>query len=417
MTAKLEALFNKFKRLMSISLAGNEHLVLPSFHNLLSVFVKNNFLFGGTPVNARISMFLLQESGTGKGVNQQHLNRLIGLCGKKSNITQDFTTAGIIGTIGHDEKGKVVCTNKPLQELQWLGIDEGSFFMGNTNQHITGFINALNHYLDVGSVCKMLAKGKLEYDGKAVLNLGSFIDGSVKETFLHSGFFQRFWITHKVYTDEQASELRQKMDLLSLSGNERNKERDRLQQELKKMLEKVERFDNKNYAFDENLANYYGTNFEILVKKNDAEDLRPDLRNLYRTSLARAKKLGYKVMVHYATVNQQEELNKETINYALNCVKLHLDSFLDVLYLFNNQPEGAAETSKSNDASHQLLLMCRAEKKFSRTQFINDLKHKYMIHASQQKCDAIIKDFVRQGKLSEEHGINNAKTYTYIETP
>ena len=331
----IDGLYTAYEAIFKASIAMNEQNILPSFHNYLSPFVHNKFYFGRNEIDAKIHGFMLQESGSGKGAIQNLIQNLLKQCGKKSRIVQSFTTAGIVGSVHINQTTEKTEMNKPLGKHDWLGVDEGSIFMGNPNQHVMDFIKTINGYLDSGKVCKMLACGELEYTGNATLSFGSFIDGSVKITILHTGFFQRFWVSHAQYTKEECAETRRKMDALAIKQKVRDDGESELINQLRGGIREIDDFTGRVYFFTSEQAEYFGRKFEEIVDSKDTQQLDKTREDVFRTCLTRAKKLGYKVMVHYATVNREEELSIEAIDYALKAVEMHLDSFLSLLISLN----------------------------------------------------------------------------------
>ncbi|MDD4878667.1 MAG: hypothetical protein PHO02_06580, partial [Candidatus Nanoarchaeia archaeon] len=409
-------LYTTYEAIFKTSVAMNEQNILPSFHNVLSPFVHNKFYFGRNNIDAKIHNFMLQDSGSGKGVIQNQSQNLLEQCEKKSRIVQSFTTAGIIGSLRINQTTGNTEMNKPLEEHDWLGIDEGSIFMGNPNQHVMDFIKTINGYLDSGKVCKMLACGKLDYTGKATLSFGSFIDKSVKITILHTGFFQRFWVSHTQYTEEECAEMRRKMDELAIKQKVEESDEPGLINQLMNSIREINSFAGRVYSFTPEQAHYYSKKFEGIVDTKDTQNLNEPMKTIFRTSLTRAKKLGYKVMVHYATVNREEELSKEAIDYALKAVEMHLGSFLSLLVSLNptagSVVVGINKMNLMKKECRQKILQALAEKGvFTRSEFHAKLKQEYGISLGEQSCDKIFQELIAEKKISFKTGEKNSISY------
>jgi len=416
MTTKLEELYSYYEELFKMSIAKNEHSILSCFHNVASPFVHNTFQFGVREIEPAIDKGDYQESGTGKGEKQKFSCLLLEKCEKNSQITNSFTTAGIIGTTSRDSKGKVI-ENKPLEKYHFLGVDEATAFLDKPNQFTMDLLNSLNRYYDDRMICKMLASGELKYKGNAVLYVGSYVDNTIRQTVLQKGFFQRSWINYKSYTKEEAKQIRKEMNPLAVSSPEKIARRKELIENIKKILQETEAFTGRKYSFGTSQAEDYSNKFENIIDSKEIElaSLNPKLQSVFRTSLARAQGMGYKLIVHYCTINQLETVTIGAIEYALKCVDDHLTNFLDLLKEINAPCNGMQEIGKielkKSDALVKILQIAEERKEFTRKEFHEKLKAQYGITLGEQGCDEILNKLVNEGRLKKKEGDKNSITY------
>ena len=206
------------------------------------------------------------------------------------------------------------------------------------------------------------------------------------------------------------------MDALAIKQKVRDDGESELINQLRGGIREIDDFTGRVYFFTSEQAEYFGRKFEEIVDSKDTQQLDKTREDVFRTCLTRAKKLGYKVMVHYATVNREEELSIEAIDYALKAVEMHLDSFLSLLISLNPAKSVITEERKKmelkKEECKQKIFQTLTEKgAFTRSEFYAKLKQEYGISLGEQSCDKIFQGLIDEKKVFLKIGEKNSISY------
>lgn len=374
---KFNTLKNIYSKLLNKSVANANHLITPSLHTLLSPFLINKSLkFGAKEIKPFVHSLFIQSKGSGKGETQKVMKSCIESAELKGKIVNSFTSAGIIGSI-KQKRNKLIYIKK-LQELDFIGIDEGSQITNDKNPHAKTLKMDINGYLDNNHITKEMKDGTLDYDGLAVMNIGTFFEDSIKETILTDGFFDRFFISFKLYDRESLSRMRRNIDLIASSENVEESERIRFDFEIILKELKKKRDHKKIYCLSNEISDYFGTNFENLINSLNIDDELPTSKiSTFEQSLVRAKILCYKLMIQYSSIEEDDEISKDSVDYALECIKEHLTSYICLLNNISNKENRYREQideAKNKDKAIDILKnIIRNNPDFSKSKFKTEL--------------------------------------------
>ena len=194
------------------------------------------------------------------------------------------------------------------------------------------------------------------------------------------------------------------MDALAIKQKVRDDGESELINQLRGGIREIDDFTGRVYFFTSEQAEYFGRKFEEIVDSKDTQQLDKTREDVFRTVSNKGKKAWlYKVMVHYATVNREEELSIEAIDYALKAVEMHLDSFLSLLISLNPAKSVITEERKKmelkKEECKQKIFQTLTEKgAFTRSEFYAKLKQEYGISLGEQSCDKIFQGLIDEKK-------------------
>ena len=416
---RIERLYELYCELFARCVAESDHLKLPSFHNFLSCFVNARFCHGDAEIPPMVHLMMLQESGSGKGRVQRFIATLLEDLGKDAKIVNEFTTAGVIGTIhqptGDEDEPRPL---EHLRELQFLGIDEMTVFTCKPNSHAANFIPVINGYMDTGRVRKQMADGALDYSATCTLSFGSFVDNSVQRTVLHTGFVQRCWLTYKEFTDEESRVLRRSMDRLAELPKD-DGTRLRFIGGLKTLIGEFATADSTMLTLTKGIGQYLTDQFENLERSIKIDDLSDDLRTVFRSSLSRSKQLVYKLILHYVYVNGDSDATSLAVDYAIKGVGQHLQSFVSLLRFMEQcaLPAGVRASTRlavREGTKKKLIEHGKAIGTFTRKELHTSLKHQWGVDVGSNLIDELLQELIGKGVFTVSKGQNNETKLKYV---
>lgn len=173
----------------------NEGLNTAGMYCLLGQALKEVFTpMAGGWLDGRISVLMIQDSGTGKDPAFDFVKMIADLCGMKMASIGSITSAGLVGTM---KKG-----GKPVMGVAYdndiVGFKEASTLFKTTKQeHSNDLIDRLNEILDKnGHVCKRMAEGTIEYDTQVSL-LGTTYPPRSGMKYIAEGFIPRLMVSFR----------------------------------------------------------------------------------------------------------------------------------------------------------------------------------------------------------------------------
>jgi hypothetical protein len=315
-----------YTKYMNFNIIDAEHMFTAGFHELLSPYVKSTWQNGDEIIRGEINTFFIQASSTGKGVLQKTHQKILEESGKRAIILNDFSTAGIIGSINKEKNGNIV-TTKPLNDFDWIAIDEASLITASKTTSKAEVIDTLNGYLDSKRINKMLSAGHLHYSGTSSITFGSYIEGTIQYTVLKKGFFQRLFVVYKEHTEVERKNIRMKMDALIQTNVTNQTQFDDAKNKLIAFLKNLE--SNKLICVvNKTDMNYFTKRFEELLdfikQKHNIEKSDESLESCF----TRSKKLAKSIMVQGATICNKDKISKDVVEYSLTAIFEHIDAFI-----------------------------------------------------------------------------------------
>ena len=103
---KIDKLYNELCKAYRMRVIENEHLIKPTFLEFLSCINRVKYNFGGRHRPVIMVSLKVQTSGSGKGVADEFICDLLNHCGYKCEMMNEFTGAGIVGSLEEPEKNK-----------------------------------------------------------------------------------------------------------------------------------------------------------------------------------------------------------------------------------------------------------------------------------------------------------------------
>lgn len=197
---------DKFCEIFELYSFGNVYYGRLTAHALLGQILKTcKIYFGPIFIDPRISIFIIQPSGTGKSTPWDFVNRVGTEGGIKVSDIDETSDAALVGTIEEQEvvdsetKRKYTAYNKVtglLGNADLLHYDEGSMLLNlrpYSSNTLTWFQKALNPIGSHSNICaRKLAHGKIvEVAPTCSLVITSHPVEGVMEQILNKGFFQR----------------------------------------------------------------------------------------------------------------------------------------------------------------------------------------------------------------------------------
>ncbi len=335
-------LFKAFEKGYKTRIVGNEHLIYPIFHQVLSVICGPvRYIFGGIYKNVNISTLKIQQSGTGKGEADKYCADVLRYLGYRVKKVNNCTEAGIIGTVGLDKQGKVLISYGALKNNDFVWFDEArTLFIGN--QFSAGLLETINGYLDDGCVSKIMAKGNLEYSSNCIIGTGTFFFEKIP-SIMKTGIAQRFQFVYKQYTSDDLTDISAKFDRLASKNFIAD-----FKPEIDAMIRIKKKININKYKKSTGnggecsiemgaaASSVFGKAIDEFFNKELKEVFnKPLINNQINSFLIRSKVLGHKIMALYSVCNGEDKIGVEAARYAIPHVKAHLSAvgrFIEDVY-------------------------------------------------------------------------------------
>ena len=195
------------------------------FHIMMGIALKDTKIMkGGSYIDPRINVFLLQGSSSGKSEGYNFLAKIADQMKIKVDDKVDLTDASLIGTIDEEElydketgtKSKNYIINPgTLKDAQLVYFDEASTLLKETQfkqNVIIYFQKAMN---PIGSPSNLLSKdlrhGTVEFNPSPSFLFNTYEPANIKDIALNTGFFQRC-LTFPRHLSREDRELMDKND-------------------------------------------------------------------------------------------------------------------------------------------------------------------------------------------------------------
>jgi len=363
------ALLMNWKRYYSLHVKQNEHLILPLFHVVCSVPLRDcGLFFMGRRNNIKVNLGVFQTSGTGKGMALKSGFFMAKAVSERFNFrdrpryTTNDTEATAVGTVYKNQP-----VNGYLSHTNYYAWDEGEVLI-RPGQYNTQLRKYLNLALDGESwVRKGVGGQNIEYHSPSVLTFATYISDALTADIFVEGFFQRFLLSYKKITTSQFQKMIDEV-IKDESNLITNAESEDLKHDFcdicgqfvfKKThlaLTKDARelaSDSLNTMFNEKIIDYF------------SGQKKEDLQSFY----ARFPELCYKIATQHAILSCNNEITPNDIKYALVLVEDHLSSSTSLLNI-------SAKEIKRKEKSYSQAVISLLEKKpiISQSDLIDELK-------------------------------------------
>lgn len=190
-------LLNNYLYLFEQQSINNTTAGIISFFVIMGQCFKNQFTIpiGAINIDIRVSCFWLQDARSGKSISWDFIYDVADKCGLVCESPDEWSDAGLIGTIEMDKSGDVTPIPGILENCDILQIDEASalFAKKSYNQSTILYLQKTLNYLGskTSIITKQLKAGMVECKPHCSLWLTSFPPREVIDEVLDKGFFQR----------------------------------------------------------------------------------------------------------------------------------------------------------------------------------------------------------------------------------
>jgi predicted transcriptional regulator len=374
-----------------------------SYHVLLGQILRNvRIPKGATYIDSRISLFLLQGSGSGKSTAYNLIYSLGDAIGLKVMTLDEVSDAALIGTIESEHAfGEVSygTTTGILSEADIIHYDEASNLI-NTKEYSKSALSYLQTALNpIGSptnvIFKKLAHGPaIEVKPWCSLLLTSFFPPGMSKAVVRTGLFQRIFTTPRLLTrDDRKANSMQDIELVGEDMDTREEEK-----LITKNLIEIQKFveEEKTISFTPIVKPILRNKVSQFYKAIDAPNQQ--ISRLLDSFVPRYQDHMYRLSIHSAAMNYRTEVSPKDISYAFNIV-------FPIFKLLLSWLESDAELSKTDSNEKRYLktmfsiykksIKIKGDKWLSSTHFVTELIPRMGV--SRTTVFRYIKIFTEQG--------------------
>jgi len=287
--------------------------------------------FGPFYIDPRISIFIMQPSGTGKSVAYDMINDIGIAAGIKMNDMGEATDAALVGTVEPEEvidedtgKKTFVYNTKPglLSSTDILHYDEGKMLVTGRNQYAGNTLawlqKALNPIASGQNQCtKNLAHGDpIEFYPTCSLLITSHDIHNMMEQILDTGFFQRIVLYPRYIpiSDREQNELLRSSNF----GKTFNTEMD-----IKTLSDELNRIGEKYVDWKITVSEkcYPLIRLEIDNLYKQVEKSHERVREIMATFVPRYNNLMYIFAFHHSAAEFKDIIDIDDIRYGADLMK------------------------------------------------------------------------------------------------
>lgn len=415
---RLKQLFQQYTELHLIE---NQHLVDTSFHTFCGVVFPIKAYYGGTTLIPRVSIFPLQDSGTGKSQMGEGVFWLLRylISGDKVAKCVTATDASLIGAPEHNKK-KENSQSRLLFKKDYLYWDEGSILLKQT-PFSELLQDIIQQALDPSRwIEKHMREGTVSGYTNTSIIAGSYLEEKIKYSVLRKGFFPRFIITYKKFNDEEKIKMME--GLGKLENPELFMKKKLLQSEIRKEL--IENYgfkypvdidERKVIRLSSQTSEEFTKKFVFYYKENIMHQYMDNRQTVLESFWARVRIHTLCIAMHNAYLNHRDELAEEDYNYAFDLVeKYHIQGIKNLLNDISDEKFTYRKISGKNQKEILLqyigLLMQKHKGEINQSILIDYIKQiKENRDSKEQKLDVGINAVLNLIKEMEQEGLIEAK--------
>jgi hypothetical protein len=374
-----------------------------SFHVLLGQLIRETKIpKGATEIDSRISLFLLQASGSGKTTAFRFIDKIGKDLGLNVVTLDEVSDPALIGTIeastefGQSDYG---VTQGILSDADIVHYDEASALARRreyTKSTLSYFQTALNPIGDPSNVIyKKLAHGPpIQVSPHCSFLLTSYIPPGITKFIVETGFFQRICtIPRRLTREERKINSMRDIDLVGIKI-----ETDVDTKELVKELLDVQKFAKSIsvFEFPDRVRPLLRNKVKQYYKAIEAPNQK--VSDLLDTFVPRYQDHLYRLSVHSAAMNFREEIKPADISYGFELI------FPIFKYLLSWLESDTELTASDNREKKFLKIMFKHYRQMpktndsfwiSSTQFVKELVP--MMNVSRPTVYKFINLFIEQG--------------------
>jgi hypothetical protein len=301
-------------------------------HVLLGQKLKNiRIYFGPFYIDPRISIFIMQSSGTGKSIAYDVISKVAEGAGIKVNDMAKATDAALVGTVEPEEvydpesKTKIITYNVKkglLAESDILHYDEGKMLLTKeqyTQDTLPWFQKVLNPIGSGPNFCsKKLAHGEaIEFAPTCSLLITSHDINNLMDTVLDTGFFQRIVLYPRYVPIDE----RKDNEMLRASRWGRRIHTEINETALSETLNRIgEKYENFEISVEDKVYPLVKSEIDQLYKSIESAHER--VREIMATFAPRYNNLMYIFSFHHSAASFKSTIDIEDVKYGASLTKL-----------------------------------------------------------------------------------------------
>jgi hypothetical protein len=398
---------------------NNETFGKLTFHTILGQVLKNKKIpKGGLLLDPRISIFLVQDSGSGKSTAYECVTRLIDQLGYKHMSMNEPNDAALIGTqeeseVTDDDGEKRKEWNATSGALSWADmilVDEGIVLL-RPKKHGKDVLVILQTALNpIGSESnkyeKHMAHGDPIYiQPHCSLIVTSIMPPGLDSVALTGGFLQRILLFPRWLTDEDR--IRNALTDIELLGIAR-KTKKKMNNIVKEFEEIRDYYENNDIIFPERVKPFIKQLVKKLFKNIEKSDV--NIKPILLTFLSRYQNFMYVLAYHYCAMDMRTEVSTDDLRRAYDLINTVFGEI--AFWLESTLKTSKLETKIRSYKIKMLKLFAEdkhkkdGDKKYiPRAKFVKLLAKR--LRVSKPTARNYLKEFIKRGILEEK----NRKVY------
>ena len=315
-----------FRTSFEIFSYNNQLYSLLCAHVLLGQVLRNiKLYFGPIYIDARVSLFFMQPSGTGKSTPVDFIGDIAKKSGLKMGDIDEISDAALVGHVDDEEvidpetRVKTVTHNVvkgKLSEYDLLHYDEGKMLLTKSSyaqNALTWFQKALN---PIGSgqnlITKNLKHGEISFHPFCSLLITTHDIENLLPVILDTGFFQRVMFYPRYVTIPERK--RNEMIRCDRFGNKIWSELD-VEEIAKKLTLCAKEYQNYEVKVSDNarplLRQGVESHYRLIESANE------HVKEIVATFVPRYNNLMYILSVHHSCVNFKKEIDIADAKYGM----------------------------------------------------------------------------------------------------
>lgn len=370
-------LYLLFKKYMQMHLINNKHLVDALFFAFCGVVFQIKCIYSAKYIQPRVSVFCIQDSGTGKSQATTALYWLLRdiVPTRRVFMCLKATDAALIGSPDLNRRGNEAEQSRLLFRMLALFWDEGTVLtkQGPYSENLQDILQmALN---EPGWIAKALRDGTIEGPTNITVISGSYYDNSIGLQLLNRGFFQRMFVTFKTFTDTEKIETYKRLEQLEIpSYLDKKRVVEEIRNELQELrggggvfvypisvnaLREINIKEVRQYL-TQKLNSYFKN--KVLQQYGNARK-----QAVFESVWNRVRLMVIKIAVQLAYLNKQDIVSENNIDTAFYYVEKH--HINGIKNLLDNITDTKPKILKVEDKDLKALLLKRiawAEKEFGK---------------------------------------------------
>jgi len=410
LSGNMAKLYATWKRYFAKSVWRNEHLCFPLFVQVLGIWLGHKGVrlqYHGRHNYPRIHIFIIQQSGSGKGEAMKAAHELLQSLGIEGHYLSKTSDPGLVGTIKEGKEGKPDKKYGLFYYAKYLYWDEGSMLLKSSPHSEDLQDNIQMATDDQGSIEKALANGYIKYTTSTAICAGSYLESHINAAILGRGFFQRMLVIYHIIPKQETIDFNlQKAALISATLEEKEAEMHEFANELNSIGFEGLRKVGESYVvdYDKQASEKFSLKLGAIAK--DAFDLyrENDGRTQIMSTYLTRSNQALMVAGILAAINGKQVIGDEELDIGLELWFSHLNSANNIL-LNHNKLLPANQREEYWQAVYMFLLA--AGKPIAKTKLGDALWQSGKLKMGITNIRKLVDEFIAEGKLVVSDGKEN----------